>query len=360
MSVLNWIFNLKETATVPSMDGALRPNQALDEAEMLATADAPDNLVLSEGRILFSSGPAILALGEGDSEEIRRFETDILAMAVSPDAGLAVALKDGGILITGGLHDGVRIDGVGPKALKAVTSLAFDGPDTLLVAIGSERHEVDDWPRDLLEGGCSGSVWQVPLGGDSAQCIAGHLGYPSGVLADEGRVIVSEAWRHRLIGISASAPNRVQPVLDDLPGYPGRLTPCPGGGAWLSVFAPRNQLIEFVLREDAFRRQMMKTMDKEYWIAPTLRAGKSFKEPMQVGAVKTLGVHKPWAPTRSYGLAVRLGPDFTPAASLHSRADGRRHGVTSCLEHRDGVIVTCRGDGVVIRADGNEDTGRAA
>lgn len=360
MSVLNWIFNLKETATVPSMDGALRPNQALDAAEVLAAADAPDNLVLSEGRILFSSGSAILAVDGEEPTEVRRFETGILAMAVSPDAGLAVALKGEGIRITGGLHDGFRLAGAGPKALKAVTSLAFDGPDALLVAIGSERHEVDDWQRDLLEGGSTGSVWRVPLNGGAAQCIAGHLGYPSGVLADEGRVIVSEAWRHRLIGISASEPNRVQLVLDDLPGYPGRLTPCPGGGAWLSVFAPRNQLIEFVLREDAFRRQMMKTMDKEYWIAPTLRAGKSFKEPMQVGAVKTLGVHKPWAPTRSYGLAVRLGPDFMPAASLHSRADGHRHGVTSCLEHRGGVIVSCRGDGVVVRAHGNEDMGRAA
>jgi len=140
-------------------------------------------------------------------------------------------------------------------------------------------------------------------------------------------------------------------LLDDLPGYPGRLSPTPDGGAWLAIFAPRSQLVEFVLRENRYRHWMMETIEPAHWIAPTLRAGISYKEPMQGGAVKTLGIFKPWAPSRSYGLAVRLDRDFIPTTSLHSRAEGKRHGVTSCLEKRGELIVACKGDNALVSAD---------
>jgi hypothetical protein len=95
----------------------------------------------------------------------------------------------------------------------------------------------------------------------------------------------------------------------------------------------------------------MREVAPAHWIAPTLRAGRSFKEPMQGGAVKTLGIFKPWAPSRSYGLVVRLDRRFTPLSSLHSRADGKRHGVTSCLEIDGELLVACKGDDVLVAAE---------
>lgn len=351
----------RDTATVPSMDGALRPNQALDQAKVLAACVSPDNAVLCAGRCYFSAGGALLRCSteSGETEEVRRFDDAIIAIAASPKGALAVALAGKGIVLIGGAHDGAAIVGLGPKALTAITALAFADEDTLIACVGSDRVAVDEWQRDLLEQGENGSVWRVALQGAAPVCIAMNLAYPSGLMVRGERIIISEAWRHRLIALPTASHGRVQAVLDDLPGYPGRLAGRPGGGAWLSVFAPRSQLVEFVLREHAFRRHMMDRIDSRYWIAPALRAGRSFKEPMQVGAVKTLGVHKPWAPTRSYGLAVRLDDDFVPVQSLHSRADGARHGVTSCVEADRQLIVTCRGDGVVIVVDLTAE-GRAA
>jgi hypothetical protein len=91
-------------------------------------------------------------------------------------------------------------------------------------------------------------------------------------------------------------------------------------------------LIEFVLREPQYRKVMMAEVDREFWIAPALRSGHSFNEPMQGGALKQMGILKPWAPTRSYGLAIELTPDFEPVRSLHSRAGGKRHGITAAVE----------------------------
>ncbi len=47
-----------------------------------------------------------------------------------------------------------------------------------------------------------------------------------------------------------------------------------GGGFWLSFFAVRTHLVEFVLREDDFRQEMMKTIpNPAYWISPALASG---------------------------------------------------------------------------------------
>ena len=142
-------------------------------------------------------------------------------------------------------------------------------------------------------------------------------------------------------------------MLEDLPAYPSRLTLGAEGEIWLALFAPRSQLVEFVLSENRYRRRMIDEVGADYWVAPCLRSGKSPLEPTQQGGVKQLGVMKPWAPTRSYGLVARLDAAYRPIASFHSRTNGRRHGVTSCLASEGRLYFTAKGDGVVASfADG--------
>ena len=92
---------------------------------------------------------------------------------------------------------------------------------------------------------------------------------------------------------------------------------------------------------------MIREIDADYWIAPCLRSGATPLEPTQQGGVKQLGVLKPWSPSRSYGLVARLDRRYRPIASLHSRANGRRHGVTSCLTVDRRLFFAAKGDGVV-------------
>ena len=169
------------------------------------------------------------------------------------------------------------------------------------------------------------------------------------LLADAAGVIVSESWKHQLIRLEGG---RVTPVLRHLPGYPARLSPAADGGAWLAVFAPRTRLIEFVLQEKHYRYDMMTEVPRDYWIAPALRSGQSFLEPLQCGGIRTMGIHKAWSPSRSYGLVVKLAPDFAPVASLHSRANGHRHGVTSVIEAGGQVLIASKGGDAVLSVGG--------
>jgi hypothetical protein len=193
----------------------------------------------------------------------------------------------------------------------------------------------------------TGSVVLLPRSG-APRVIADQLRWPFGALPVNGHIVVSESWAHRLLLLDPHGSSPPRPVLFDLPGYPARLAAASDGAAWLTVFAPRSQLIEFVLREDGYRRRMMSEIDPDYWIAPALANGRSFLEPIQGGALKQMGVLKPWAPSRSYGLIVKLDNDFEPTLSLHSRADGSRHGTTSVLEHSQTLFVASKGGDVVL------------
>ena len=117
----------------------------------------------------------------------------------------------------------------------------------------------------------------------------------------------------------------------------------------MTAFVARSLLIEFVLREPAYRKRMMAEIEPEYWIAPRLRSGLSFKEPLQGAHIKTMGVIKPWAPPRSYGLVVRLDDSGAPRYSLHSRVDGINHGVVAAVEVAGALYMIAKGPSRVLR-----------
>src|SRR5262249_57725813 len=116
----------------------------------------------------------------------------------------------------------------------------------------------------------------------------------------------------------------------------------------VGVLGGGGRVIGFSLAEDAYRTEMMREVPRACWIAPALASGESFLEPLQCGGVKTMGIHKPWSPTRSYGLVVRLDAAMRPVASFHSRANGERHGVTSVLEVGRRVLVAAKGGNAIL------------
>ncbi len=342
-----------KAVTIPPLDGAFKPNAAFDEAEAILACPAPDSLASAGDRLLVASGRTVLEwpASGGAPRPVRHFAAEITALATFADGGFVAGLDDGSLHIVGGAADGRSWPHVGPQALRCPTAIAILSPSIILVCQGSASNPPSAWARDLMEKRASGSLWRVDLSDGTETLLAADLAWPAGIqVTPDHSIVVSEAWRHRLIRILADGRGREAPVLDSLPGYPGRLAAAAGGGAWLSLFAPRNRLVEFVLGEDGYRRQMLATIPQERWIAPSLSSGASFLEPQQSGAIVTMGVRKPWAPSRSYGLAARLDAQLQPVSSLHSRANGARHGITSVIEHGGRVLAASKGGNIVLDA----------
>jgi hypothetical protein len=332
--------------TIPPMEGALRPNTALDECEIALKIDAPDNLCAVGERILFSSGRNVFFLPErgGSATPVEQHETTVVGLAASPAGTLATALDDGRILVEGG--NGRRTLAP-PENYACPTALVFADETTLIVCHGSSRHRATDWVVDLMEKNSSGSVWKIDLDSGSQSCLARDLAFPNGVLVTAQGLVISEAWRHRLLRIARNG-SSPRPVVSKLPGYPARIHPAADGGAWLALFAPRNRLIEFILLEDEYRHDMMRDVERDHWIAPSLSSAVNFLEPLQCGGVRSMGIHKPWSPSRSYGLVARLDRDLQPVASFHSRANGVRHGITSAIEADGRLLASAKGGRAIL------------
>jgi hypothetical protein len=340
------------------MDGVLGPNQVIEEAPVLLEAEAPDNLISGGDHILFSTESRIVRLGRmGPNiapETVAEFEHPVSALALAADGAMAVGLDSGAIHIKGGPQDGAVVRELGRRNVVCPTALLFDDASSILVALGSQQNPPSKWRHDLIEKNASGSVWRLDLATGEATCVADGLAWPAGLFPGrDGQLTVSESWRNRLVEVRPGGTPNV--VLADLVGYPGRLSNASDGGAWLSVFAPRSQLVEFVLREDDYRLSMLAEVEPELWVAPSLTPTRSFLEPMQLGGLKQLGVLKPWAPTRSYGLAIGLDDRFVPRASFHSRADGTRHGITSALEIEGRLILASKGGNAIVSIALDED-----
>ncbi len=332
--------------TVPPLDGAMRPNRALDEADWRSPLADVDCLAVQDRALVASSGNTLHVLGHDGSWSPRKSHGGpIVCIAPAGHDGLAVAKDDGEVVIDGGAFDGRRYRA--DATARCITAMAYaDG--ALFVANGSATNAAGDWQKDLLERNASGSVWRIDLTSGESGRVAAGLAWPAGLAPDAQSLVVSEAWKHRLVRIGADSGRQPRPIQIDVPGYPGRLSPA-AGGWWLAMFAPRSQLVEFVLREPAYRKRMIAEVPREYWVVPKLKSGRSYYEPLQGGGVKHLGLLKPWAPTMSFGMCVGLDQAFQPRLSLQSRADGSTHGITSVVEHEGMAYAAARGDGAVVR-----------
>jgi len=336
--------------TVPVMDGALKPNRGLDEAEVLAELPELDDLASDGGRLWASAGTALWRLDGGAPVELRRFDAPVTALALGKGGRGAVALGGRRVLVLdGGGAEIARLEALDGAPLRSVNALAFDGDEALLFSDGSERFAPTEWCHDLMAHGRSGRVARWRFAGAAATAtVARGQHYAFGVLGLGGAVLHSESWRHRVMRSDGRAS---RPLVEELPGYPSRLAAARDGGFWLTCFTCRTQLVEFVLREHEYRRRMVAEIDPRYWVAPALSSGQSFLEPLQGAGVKQMGVLKPWAPPRSYGLVIKVAADGRIERSLHSLVDGRHHGVTAVTEHGGALYVASKGSGRVLKVE---------
>lgn len=335
------------TPPPPMLDGPWAPNDALERAAPVVAMAGMDCVVADHaGNLHVSAGMTIYRLSEGDTPKPwATFAGVVTAMAAGP-SGIVAAVEGAGL---------VRLDGAGNRVAKldlathCVTAIAVDADGQVYFAIGSAAHSANEWYRDLMERGASGSLHRWDGQGGAVR-IAGDLAFPAGLAVDaRGGLLVSEAWRHRILRFRSpgGAPDV---IAANLPGYPGRISAA-REGYLLSVFAMRTLLVDFVLTEDVFRKEMIETIEPEYWIRPSLYSGTSYLEPLQGGAIVKLGVKKAWSPPRSYGLVVALDVNGAPTSSWHSRVGGTFHGITAAIALDDGLYAVSKGAGTLLRVE---------
>ena len=351
-SLLSWIGSRGnqrgKSLSIPVFDGAFKPNNLLEEADVLAeSAGFSDLIADADGHLLAACGNAVVKISiAGEISEIAQFDRPVTALGQRTDGTLAVGLDDRVILAPDTKNQKI-VETVEGRKIVAVTALAPTPDGGLLICDGSKSYGSNDWAWDLMGNKKDGRVIAVDARGDTAKVLASGLGYAFGAYtSDTTGTLVSESWNHSIRRIANKS---TQAVIERLPGYPCRMASAPDGGFWLSLFCSRTQLVEFVLKEDEYRAEMMDTIDPRYWISPSFGSGEDYLEPLQGGGVKQMGILKPWAPPRSYGLLVRFDANLKPQYSLHSRVGGRNHGICAAAEVGDTLYALSKGSGRVLK-----------
>ena len=135
------------------------------------------------------------------------------------------------------------------------------------------------------------------------------------------QVWVSESSAQSLTAISRENDRR-RAIVENYAGYPARMSRGSDGttGWRFSAFArssPNSYPRARVLRGDD-EDGPARAVDRS-------DLGRAFQLSWadEIGRIKKLGIQKPWAPARSYGLVARLNAEGEASESLHSRVDGQ-------------------------------------
>jgi len=340
---------------IPPLDGALSPNDRLDACTPIGDPlpGLDDVVAAHDGSVYVSAGKKIFKLTGKDLADqslVAEFEGDAGGLAIHPDGRLLVCVAGRGLAALDPANPNPRwLESVDGRNFAGLTSVASAPDGRIFMVEGSTGRRPDQWRHDVMEKRSNGRLVVCSADLGNAKVLLNDLAYPYGVAvsADGKELWLTEAWAHRLtrFALTGDGIGAHEVVAPNLPGYPARLHRDAHGGFFLGLFARRTHLIEFVLKEDDFRQEMIETVAPDYWIAPAFAGGSDCLEPMQIGAVKALGIQKPWAPPRSYGLLVHLDGDGNVTDSLHSRAGGRFHGITSAIDTQYGVVIAARGTG---------------
>ena len=346
--VRNLLFRDAEQNAIPSMDGALSPNTRLDQCEPIGDAlPGIDDAVAQGDQLYVSAGRQVLRLsGERFRERavVHTFDGNAGGLAVHPGGRLLVGVAGQGLAALDPDRPEPKWLSTGGEA-PGLTAVACTADGAIWMTEGARGKSAADWLRDLMEKGASGRVLRCSANLDRIEVVADGFAWPNGLaLAPDGAsLLVSEAWRHavRRIGMDGA---RKPDFMRNLPAYPARIRRA-ASGYHLALFGVRTHLIEFLLKEDEFRNEMLATVAPEHWIGPALASGHDCLEPMQIGSIKALGIQKPWAPPRSYGLYAHVDDEGEIVESLHSRAGGLYHGVTAACDTPQGTVIVAKGAG---------------
>jgi hypothetical protein len=232
-----------------------------------------------------------------------------------------------------------------------VTDMAALTDGTLLVTVGSQQFTPDEWSRALLAKDASGLIVKVTDG--IALIVATDLAWPAGICQlDDQEILLSVAFSHAIERRWLSALDKRERLMrKNLPVYPGRIRKC-NEGWWIAAPYARNRITELIMDEPKLLSEMVEGIDPPLWPVPRLRDTTPYTDVLQMGQLRMLGVLKPWAPPRSYGLLFLLDAAGRVVRSHHSRVDGRYHGITGMAADGDRLMATGKGCQTLLEVGG--------
>jgi len=224
--------------------------------DVAVAADGSVFTGLADGRILRLQPP------EGSVSEVCNTGGRPLGLEVDADGTLVVCDAERGLLRVHPASGSIEVlaDSVDGEPLRLANNAAICADGSVLFTQSSTRFALEHFKADLLEHSCTGRLlhWQ-PDG--SVRTLLTGLAFANGVAvsADQTHVLIAEtgAYRIRRFWLDGPRAGHCEVLVSNLPGFPDNLSSGSAGRTWIAIAAPRNRLLDVLLRLPGFWRMLL-------------------------------------------------------------------------------------------------------
>jgi ribose transport system permease protein len=139
------------------------------------------------------------------------------------------------------------------------------------------RYEMTTNTLDILEGRPNGRVVCYDPATKVTRTVINRFYFPNGVcVSHDGRSVLiasTSACRIFRYWLDGEKKNKLEILIDDLPGNPDNINRASDGNYWLALVGIRTPTFDLAARMPAFRRRMVKQVPTDEWLAPGLNHG---------------------------------------------------------------------------------------
>jgi ribose transport system permease protein len=137
----------------------------------------------------------------------------------------------------------------------------------------STRTNLSDYPNEFVETRPNGRVVRIDPDG-STDIVATNYLFPNGICtAHDGQSILiasSGLFRIDRLWVSGPKAGRLEPLIENLPGYPDNINRASDGNYWMAFLAMRTPMSDLLLRHPSSRLEMTRRLPNDEWIVPQL------------------------------------------------------------------------------------------
>ncbi|MYL26200.1 MULTISPECIES: SMP-30/gluconolactonase/LRE family protein [Halomonadaceae] len=306
-----------EPPEAPGLEGPAKPNEALQDADVLAKGEIEgpeDTEVDGEGNVYggLQDGRIIRVTPEGEVETFADTGGRPLGMEFDDDGNLIVADAWKGLLSVApdGTVEVLTTGSEGtPFAFTDDLAIASDG--RIYFSDASSRFHQPDYRLDMLESRPHGRLLRYDPETGETETLMGDLHFANGVALteDERSVLVNETWRYRIqqYWLEGDKAGTSEIFARNLPGFPDNLSADHNGIIWVALPTRRNPQM------DAFHPSP--------WLKEQVAKLPEFLQPSP----------------ESYGLVLAFDQQGKMLGSLHDPTGERVQMLTS-VKARDGAL----------------------
>ena len=240
----------------PADQGRGPLTRALVPVDRLATGgDGPEDVVVdAAGRLLTGLADGrVVRIDPTTGERVVLARTGGRPLGLDPceDGSVLVADHDRGLLrvdAAGGVE--VLADVHGGRRITFASNVAHADDGTIWCTTSTSRFDLDHHEGDLLEHSRTGRLLQRDPDG-AVRTLVDGLAFANGLVRtpDGSSLLVAETGAYRVSRLRLTGPGagRLEPWVDNLPGFPDNLSLGSDGLVWVAVAAPRQATLDRLL-----------------------------------------------------------------------------------------------------------------